>query len=121
LYSRSTMYDDSGAESTPTQSRRNTSNHGHNDSVSSDMTLWTTPYVPSVKGHQRTISNSTMSSNYSRSSCSSFSSETSSEEDRRIMIDNMPLPPQFTKPILPLRTVRPVRPSRKRDTLQIPF
>lgn len=109
LYGRETMYDDSGSDGTPRQSRRSTSNHAHNDSVSSDVTLWTTPYVPSVKSHKRTISNSTMSSNYSRSSYSSFSSETSSEEDRRITIDNMPLPPQFIKPVLPLRTVSCIR------------
>lgn len=106
LYSRSSMYDDSGSEGTaPKQSRRTTPNHAHNNSVSSDVTLWTTGYVPSVKSHKRTISDSTMSSNYDRSSWSSYSSETSSEEDRRIMINNMPLPPQFTQPVPPPRTV----------------
>jgi hypothetical protein len=122
LYSRSTMYDDSDSEGTaPKKSRRTTPNHAHNDSLSSDVTLWTNEQAPSVKGHKRMGSDSTVSSNYSRSSCSSYSSETSSEKDRRIMIDDMPLPPQFTQPVPPSRTVRPVRPQRKRDTLQIPF
>jgi len=116
--SQSTMYDDSGESIAPKQWRRTSPNHAHSDSISSDVTLRTTGDVPSVKGHKRTTSDSTISS---RSSYLSYSSETSSEEDRRIIIDNMPLPPQFTEPVLPLRTVRPVRPQRVRDTLQIPF
>jgi len=125
IYSRSslsTMYDESGPEGTaPRRSRRTTPNHARNDSISSEVTLRISEYFPSVKDNKRTISSSTISSNYSRSSYSSHSSETSSEEDRRIMINNMPLPPQFTQPVLPLRTVHPVRPQLKRDTLQIPF
>jgi len=50
---------------------------------------------------------------------SSFSS--TSDESCRILINSVPIPPQFRMPRMPVPSVPPLRPSRKRETMQIPF
>lgn len=128
---RSTFYEDHSTYGSINPSTRTTviPNHGHSDSVSSDATLCTTDTAPlNLNKHKRNPSDSSVESwnswgNDSRSSYASTmsTSSTLSDASRRILIDNMPMPPQFKTPLVPARTAHPTRPSRKRDTIPIPF
>jgi hypothetical protein len=70
---------------------------------------------PEWKGHRRNGSDTSVRSE----SWSTYSSTTT--ESRRIVVNSVLMPPQFRLPQEPLPLVHPLRPSRKRDTVQIPF
>lgn len=108
---RSTFYEDHSTYGSTTHTTRSTPpHHAHSNSLESDITLCTTDTAPlNLTKKQRIDSDSSIATwqtweTDSRSSYSSTAS-TMSADSRRIMINNMPMPPQFMKPMVPARAV----------------
>jgi len=96
----------------------------YHESVTERSTAYESQFSYGAVGNRPSVysqsNRSSEYSNYSRNSAGSFDSMVS-DDSRRILIDDRTMPPQFSRPMPPIPAVHPLRPNRKRETVQIPF